>query len=250
MNEIKIPQLVIETFWKNTVKGETENDCWNWKGFLSKRGAPMIRNTDYIPRSNSGYFSEYSPRQLSIIFDGKEPTKYTATSCKNLLCLNPKHLLFGDEARFWDKVSKDLIHNGCWIWTAGKDKDDYGKFTQRRDSKIINLRAHIFSYQLHNNVKIPEGMQVCHTCDNPPCVRDIHLFLGTPQDNTSDMIAKGRGAKGEKQGSAKLKDVDIINIRKLFATKQYTKTDIAKMFCVAQNTIGGILLGKNWKHVE
>lgn len=86
--------------------------------------------------------------------------------------------------RFWSKVDKT---DGCWVWIASKLPTGYGQFW----SGERNMRAHRFSYILHYG-NIPNGMLVCHKCDNPSCVRPDHLFLGTSLDNAIDKVSKGR----------------------------------------------------------
>lgn len=91
------------------------------------------------------------------------------------------------EERFWSKV--DLKGpDDCWEWQASKLPDGYGSFGVR--SRVVD-KAHRVSWVLKNG-PIPDGMSVCHRCDNPPCVNPDHLFLGTQQDNMKDMVSKGR----------------------------------------------------------
>lgn len=99
---------------------------------------------------------------------------------------------------FWAKVDKS---GDCWNWTAFKSKG-YGYIMCGWKNPV---RAHRFSWVLHNG-DIPDGMFVCHKCDNPSCVRPDHLFLGTPADNVIDMVQKGRNVScpGPKNGVAKL----------------------------------------------
>lgn len=93
------------------------------------------------------------------------------------------------EERFWRYVDKT---DECWTWTGGRINGGYGCFSVDGET---NVAAHRFSYQLHNG-EIPAGLVVCHRCDNPPCVRPDHLFLGTQLDNVRDMFSKGRSVSG------------------------------------------------------
>ncbi len=86
--------------------------------------------------------------------------------------------------RFWNKVKKE--ESGCWNW-IGALRSGYGII--KIDGKLIS--THRLSYILTNG-NIPEGMFICHKCDNPKCVNPDHLFLGTRSDNMIDALNKGR----------------------------------------------------------
>lgn len=80
--------------------------------------------------------------------------------------------------------------NDCWIWIASRHPRGYGRFG--REGRCD--KAHRVSFEMFKG-QIPKGLNVCHTCDNPPCVNPIHLFLGTQKDNINDMHSKSRNEK-------------------------------------------------------
>jgi hypothetical protein len=133
----------------------------------------------------------------------------------------------------------------CHEWTAGRYRDGYGRI--RVGGRI--LRAHRVAWEFERG-PIPEGQQVLHKCDNPPCVREDHLFLGTQAENIADMNAKGRGnqPKGSDHGSAKLTEEEIPEIRSLLAHGAPGRF-IARIYGVSDTLISNINTGKAWKHV-
>jgi hypothetical protein len=147
--------------------------------------------------------------------------------------------------RFWVKVDAS---GECWEWRAHRKPGGYGQFTVR---KGYFASAHVVSYALTNG-PIPAGMVVCHRCDNPPCVRPDHLFLGTQADNARDMIAKGRDGRrlrGEEKPGAKLTEDAVRAIRAEPRCQGYIKRLAAK-YGVSTRTIYTIRAGSKWRDVS
>jgi hypothetical protein len=144
------------------------------------------------------------------------------------------------EIRFWSKVNKT---DNCWLWLAGKDKDGYGLI---RNNQGVHERAHRLSWTMHRGA-IPNGMQICHECDNPPCVNPDHLFLGTHQDNVDDKVNKLRQPKHENHGQAVLTDNNVLDIRKNYFNKALRPFELAEQHNVSHSCIMDIIKFRSWK---
>lgn len=93
--------------------------------------------------------------------------------------------------RFWEKVDRSAGAGGCWLWTAGRSSDGYGKFQAGTWGHPRPARAHRISWEMATG-RSAEGGVVLHACDTPLCVNPAHLSLGTHADNVADMVAKRR----------------------------------------------------------
>jgi hypothetical protein len=185
--------------------------------------------------------------------------------------------------RFWAKVNKDgpvpqhcPERGPCWTWTASCYPNGYGQFSVKAG---MIVPAHRVAWMLSNG-SMPDGLLVCHHCDNHVCVNPAHLFLCTHEDNMQDMVAKGRQVKmerhwahlhpekratGERHGSrthpesvprgeqhrwAKMDRQKVRTIRERYAAGGVTQYALAAEYGVDQNTIWKIVNGETWKEAR
>ena len=143
--------------------------------------------------------------------------------------------------RFWEKISRNPV-TGCWEWQGARAPKGYGMF-QVGGGRA--RRANRVAWELVRGL-IPEGQHVCHRCDNPPCVNPDHLFLGTNLENRRDSVAKGRNARGERSGHAKLTDVQRAEIAAL-RDAGVPGSEIASRFGVTRGCVYALTPGKHTK---
>lgn len=161
--------------------------------------------------------------------------------------------------RLWARVTKQSGDDGCWIFNGGNVKG-YGMIREPGKSGR-HRRAHRVAYELTYG-PITDGLLVCHRCDNPPCVNPRHLFLGTATDNQRDASAKGRTAKGDRNGSrlhpdtrargerqhlAKLTSEQVVDIRRLAG--EVSQRELARRFGVTRQAIKAVVRRDTWRHV-
>lgn len=152
------------------------------------------------------------------------------------------------EAEYWRLVER--IEGGCWKWSGAKIKG-YGRLFVAGKHKY----AHRLSWEIHFG-PIPNGMMVCHRCDNPECSNPDHLFLGTAADNMQDKMKKGRWKGGNKKGAVTgLKNgravLDWEKVALIRSSRGIeTQQTLAQRFGVSPSTVSQIWNERIWKGQE
>lgn len=144
------------------------------------------------------------------------------------------------EERFAAKVDRS---GDCWLWTGARRLPErrYGLFHWNGPKA-----AHRVAWQLAHG-PIPDGMLVCHSCDNPPCVNPAHLFLGTNADNAADRVAKGRSARtsGEAHPQARLTALQVDAIRASHRAGSSLRA-LARQHAISPTHVQRLVRGEQW----
>jgi transposase len=150
--------------------------------------------------------------------------------------------------------------DSCWLWVGALNHNGYGYFNYRKRQWLVHRTLY---YIL--NQKDPNDLLICHTCDVRSCCNPRHWFPGTHKDNQQDMARKGRAASGDRHPSkihperlvrgershyAILKEQDVLKIREMYASENYSQPQLAKLFNVCLGTVHNIIRNRSWTHLS
>jgi len=241
-NKMNYPQNILDRFWSRVAIPFDYEDhpekCWEW---------------------NSNFFRFYlTPKKYISIhqfvfqsINGIHSSRIKIhNSCNNKKCVNPDHLYtFKDTnkaiARFWPNVEVKS-QNDCWVWKGTKTSGGYGLFCYL-GKQVLATR---FIQEIINSQDLSNGLIVCHKCDNPSCCNPDHLFVGTPEDNSKDMVQKGRSVCGEKSKNTLLTNEivkDMLN--KIWIGELQSAQEAANYIKTTPSQILRILNRITWKNV-
>lgn len=153
--------------------------------------------------------------------------------------------------RFWadvDKTAGQGPWGDCWLWTGRLDPDGYGACKSRKPGTNRVWRAHQWSF-VQAGGEISDGLVVRHTCDVRRCVNPSHLLVGTPAENTADMVERGRHLIGEEKPQAKLNSVQVKEIKRRIRNGE-KKAPLSREFNVSGGTIYSLADGRTWTHIN
>jgi hypothetical protein len=150
----------------------------------------------------------------------------------------------GSDLRRFNRFVPNVNTDECWEWQSVRNNRGYGKFWLNGRTQA----AHRVSYRI-NNGRIPDGMQVRHTCDNPPCVNPAHLLAGTGKQNAQDAIDRGRYRRGVDNYRAKLTEDQVREIRRCWAGGE-TQVSMARRFGVSRAAVQWVINGRTWAAVS
>ena len=239
-NHLSLTEHTVDEHFWSLVDIRGDDECWPWLGQCDKRndyGRLKIKPNVYVAH------------RLAWMLSNNQPLSSTSRvfhRCPNGNCCNPNHLtteFLTLEERFWPYV-ETREEGECWPWIGWRDDDGYGHASYPHNTGRQGILAHRLSWEIHCG-PIPDGLFVCHHCDNPPCVNPKHLFVGTIQDNHRDMVNKGRnrGAtkpKGASSPRAVLTDRQATEITNIVGI---TQKELASIYGVSQSTISRLRRG-------
>lgn len=96
---------------------------------------------------------------------------------------------------------------------------------------------------------VPNGQETRHyDGDRKNCTLG-NLMYGTRSENYFDKYRHGKDVRGERHGLSKLKENDVINIRKMWASGKYSQAQIAEFFDIDPSHVSDIKNRYRWGHI-
>lgn len=188
------------------------------------------------------------------------------THCKHcgveFRTISNKQVYCSDDCSFLDRLKK-IDETGCLEWQGNVNNQGYGVLRAFSGGVRKMVQAHRYAWERVNG-KIPDGLCICHKCDNPRCVNVEHFFLGTRFDNNKDKALKNRAGKrvftdeerqtyslmnrGERSKTSKLKEEDVLHI--IAMKGKISQRTLAELYGVSRSCIQGIHGGRNWTYLK
>jgi hypothetical protein len=227
-------------------------DFWNWFWAQVERQADgcQVWRPEAFSVALDGGWSETPDRLAWCLRHGHEPGTWLGLfrTCRTPRCVNPDHHYFVgqlidsfDRVKLTDDVHARGLRKECWLWQRARTRDGYGRYWA--EGREFLAHRYIWEYEF---VPLPRAtLEVCHRCDNPPCVNPHHLFLSDRRGNAQDMKAKDRQARGARHPNARVQPL-IARYALGLVLAGMPLRDIASDAALSESTLRALLCGKHW----